>query len=138
MASQSAVPREQLQPPFRQKDLLSVDRFIRYCRQYDIRTDKEELEFFDQENLLLPAVSVRREIASLKKIYADFDGKGVKEWRYVNNSDLHQFHYEEIDPAPYYDFGAIPRINASFLARVHPLSCRSRRRASASEGNCSA
>lgn len=33
------VTKHQLEPPFREKDLLTVNAFIRYCDDYGVRTD---------------------------------------------------------------------------------------------------
>jgi DNA-binding Lrp family transcriptional regulator len=53
------VKRQQLQPPYRQQDLLAVHDFITYCYDRGIRTDVEQLEYYDKSNLLLPAIKVK-------------------------------------------------------------------------------
>jgi len=36
------VKKNLLQPPFRQKDLISVSSFIGFCHKYDIKTANED------------------------------------------------------------------------------------------------
>lgn len=95
----------QLQTPFLQPDLLTLSSFITYCRDNNVLTDKEELEYYDQERLLVPAVRVLRGIVKFRKIYAEFNGQ--MEWRYVSPDDLDKFQYKKLDPKTYYDQGAI-------------------------------
>jgi hypothetical protein len=105
------VPKSQLQPPFREKDLLPVSDFIRYCEDYGIKTDAEELEYFEKEGLLFPAVRVYRGVVELKKVFADFDGTGREEWRDVSKADLPavkaKYKVKKIDRPTYYRWGSL-------------------------------
>jgi hypothetical protein len=98
---------KQLQTPFLQPDLLTLSSFISYCRDNSVLTDKKELEYFDQERLLVPAARVLRGVVKYRSIYQLFDGATEKEWRYVYVDDLKKFKYEKLDPKTYYDQGAI-------------------------------
>lgn len=53
------VSKRELQPPFREQDLLVVSRFIDHCKHHGITTDKSELEYFEKDVILLPAIRVR-------------------------------------------------------------------------------
>lgn len=86
----SKVRKSQLQPPFRQKDLKSVSSFIGFCQKYDIRTTKDELEYFEKEGLLYPVVRVNRGLVEYKRVLADYNGKGNEEWRFIHNEHLAQ------------------------------------------------
>lgn len=98
---------KQLQTPFLQPDLLTLSSFISYCRDNNVLTDKSELEYFDQERLLVPAARVLRGIVKYRSIYQLFEGGTEREWRYVYVEDLKKFKYEKLDPKIYYDQGAI-------------------------------
>ena len=98
---------KQLQTPFLQPDLLTLGSFISYCRDNNVLTDKDELEYFDQERLLVPAARVLRGVVKYRSIYQLFEGGTEKEWRYVYVEDLKKFKYEKLDPKVYYDQGAI-------------------------------
>jgi len=63
-------------PPFREGDLLSVSRFISYCRDHGVRIQKEHLELYDRLNLLTPAVIVFHPIVPFEKVRDD-NGKEV-------------------------------------------------------------
>lgn len=56
--SSERIPRLEMQPPFRARDLLGLDSFIIHCDQLGILTGKRQLEYFDREGILLPAVRV--------------------------------------------------------------------------------
>ena len=55
-----ASVRQAMQPPFRPDDLLHVEAFISHCTKRGVRTDREQLEFYDEEAILLPAVRVEQ------------------------------------------------------------------------------
>ena len=63
-----------LQAPFRSQDLLSADRFISYCHERGIDTDLAQLEFYEKEKLLFPAIRVFRPFYKVKEVFAN----GVK------------------------------------------------------------
>jgi hypothetical protein len=113
------ITKKQLQPPFREQDLLTTDAFIRYCGDYGIKTDKDELEYFEKEALLLPAVRVFLGAVEFKRILADFDGK--KEWRYVLKRDMRKlrsrYKVKKIDGKTYYKYGVISMGEDGWLER---------------------
>lgn len=94
-----------LQTPFLQPDLVTVSSFISYCRDNSVLTDKAELEYFDKEQLLVPAVRVLMGVVRYRHILADFDGR--EEWRFVYLEDLGKFKYKKLDPKTYYGRGAL-------------------------------
>ena len=105
------VTKAQLQPSFRQKDLISVNSFIGFCQKYDIGTTKDELEYFEKEGLLYPVVRVNRGLVEYKRVLADYDGKGSEEWRFIPKEHIarakKQYKFKEIDKATTYGHGSI-------------------------------
>jgi hypothetical protein len=87
------IKKSDLQPSFRQKDLMTKSNFISYCYQYGVRTGDSELEFLEKKGLFFPAVRVYREAVEMREIYATFDGE--KQWRLVPR------HYVDVDPIPF-------------------------------------
>lgn len=104
----SKILKRDLQPPFRQRDLLWTSNFIRYCRNYGIRTNERELEYFEKEQLLLPVVRVNRGWVPHKKIinFKDNDGS-IKKEGFVYIDDVDKFEHEKMDPDIYYSPGGI-------------------------------
>ena len=49
-------------PPYRPENLMTVSKFITYCKDRGIKIKKEDLEFFDKKNLVVPAVGVYKPI----------------------------------------------------------------------------
>lgn len=96
-----------LQTPFLQPDLLTLSSFISYCKDNGLKTDQDELEYYDKERLLVPAVRVLVGTVEFRKIYADFDKTGNKVWKYVWSHKLSEFDYEKLDPEYYYDRNAL-------------------------------
>ena len=111
--------RKELQTPFLQPDLLPVADFIRYCRENGVDTDEEELEYFDKESLLVPALRVQLGRVEFKSVYARFEGK--KQWRKVAVEDIKQVNAEKIGVKTYYDQGALVRSTPlkNVLAGLH-------------------
>lgn len=68
-------------------------------------TDEEELEYYDKQSLLVPAVRVQRGRVEFKKVYARFDGK--KQWRLVAVEDVPAVKPEKIGKKTYYDQGSL-------------------------------
>ena len=105
------VKKSLLQPPYRQKDLISVNSFIGFCQKYDIGTTKDELEYFEKEGLLYPVVRVNRGLVEYKRVLADYDGKGSEEWRFIPKEHIarakKQYKFKEIDKATTYGHGSI-------------------------------
>ena len=105
------ITKRQLQVPFREKGLLTVDAFIRYCDEYGIKTDRAELEYFEEEALLLPAVRVYLGVVPYKRVLADFKGDGQEEWRYIFKNSLStikkKFRVKKVDRRTYYSYGAL-------------------------------
>jgi hypothetical protein len=103
------VARRELQVPLREKDLLTTDAFIRYCNDYRVTTDRAELEYFEKEVLLLPAVRIYLGLVEFKKVLADFDGKEA--WRYVYRRDVQKMKVKHdvkaVDRRVYYSSGAL-------------------------------
>lgn len=82
---------------YRQKDLLPVGSFISFCETYGIVTNKAELEYFEKQQLLLPAARVSRGYLEYRKILPE-EG----EWSFVHKDDLKKVKYKEIESMPYY------------------------------------
>lgn len=95
--------KENLQPPFRQKDLLTLSGFVRHCKESGLDTDKEQLEYYEKLGLLYPAVRVTPGIVEYKRVLAVFDGK--EEWRYTPKSEENKLRPKKVDPKTYYGYG---------------------------------
>lgn len=96
----SKILKRDLQPPFCQQELMTTRQFIRYCADYGIKTDNKELEYFEGEQLLLPAVRVNPGLDKYRKIFLKSEDKlGC---RYVRSGDEAKFDYKKIDPNIYY------------------------------------
>lgn len=93
--------RSDLEVKFRARDLLPVRNFISYCKDYGIKVNKDELEYFDRNDFMLPALWVNRGYSEMRKIL----DKNKNEWVYVHSDDLEQFDYDEIEPELYYSSG---------------------------------
>jgi hypothetical protein len=91
-----------LQTPFLQPDLITASDFVSYCRDNGVDTDLDELEYFDRERLLLPAIRIRIPTASMRKVYTDLNSPGQKDWKFVHEDDLPTISYDELDPETYY------------------------------------
>lgn len=104
-----------MSPPYRGKDLMTVSSFISFCKKHSVRTDRQELEFFDKQSLLLPACRVFYGYVMMSRIYATFDGKDSPEWRYTYRGEEAVFNPLEIDPKPYYTHGSISHGDDNWL-----------------------
>jgi SOS-response transcriptional repressor LexA len=60
--------RAELQSPFRQQDLMPSNTFILYCKECGIDTDEHELELYDMDNLLIPALKIKEK--EIRKVVA--------------------------------------------------------------------
>jgi hypothetical protein len=107
--------RQQLAPPYRAKDLMTVSSFISFCKKHSVRTDREELEFFDKQSLLLPACRVLYGSVEMSRIYAVFDGQKAPEWRYTPKGEEAVFNPIEVDPKPHYMHGGISHGSDNWL-----------------------
>jgi hypothetical protein len=47
------LTKKQLQPPFRQRDLLGLSDFIRHCKDRGVDTSEKQLEYYEKEELLI-------------------------------------------------------------------------------------
>ena len=98
--SRLAVDRETLQTPFRSADLLPVSVFILYCKNRGIQTDKEQLEYYDRENLLLPVVRIKMseigERANLNPVRYE-DTVDLLTWSGFGEQSENETPYYEID-----------------------------------------
>lgn len=105
------VTKANLQPPFRQKDLVRVSSFIGQCHKYDIRTTNHELEYFEKEGLLLPAVKINRGVVKYKRVLGIFDDKGQTEWRFIPLEHMSrakkEYKIKEVDKPIIYGHGSI-------------------------------
>lgn len=100
--------REKLKVPYRTGDLITLDNFVSYCRKNGLRIKKEELEYFDEMGLLIPALYIQHEIAGkYYKIEAFFDSKKEYEWRYVHEEDLGQFNFRNREKKPYFKWNGL-------------------------------
>lgn len=117
------VTKRQIQVPFREKDLLPVDTFIRYCEGYGIKTDRDELEYFEKEGLFLPAVRVLQGVCEHKKVLANFDGK--EEWRYVWKPDMRKvrskYKVKRVERPTYYKYGVLSMGQPGWLKQCGEL-----------------
>ena len=59
------------QSPFRDIDLLPVDEFLKYCWQHRVRAFENDLEYYEKEALLFPAVRVFYTVADYQSSRAD-------------------------------------------------------------------
>ncbi len=92
-----------LQIPIRQQDLISVSKFISHCSDFGVRTDKKELEFFEEQRVFFPVVRVSRGFAEFKRILLKEEDKEV--WKYVFPEDLDKFDVLRVDKKKYYSRG---------------------------------
>jgi len=104
-----------MQPPFRPRDLLATDRFISFCADRGVQTSREQLEFYDRHNLIVPAVRVSRGYVLFRKVLIPHEGK--PQWRLVFANDLTKFSPLKVDPKTYYDFGSISCGSSDWLAQ---------------------
>ena len=95
-----------LQTPFLQPDLLTVSSFVSYCRDHGVVTDKDELEYFAKEGLLIPAVRVLMGVVKYRHVLLE----GNTEWSHVFEDQLSEHKYTQIEPTTYYDRGALVRM----------------------------
>lgn len=109
------ITREQLAPSFRAKDLMPISSFISFCKKHSVRTDIEELEFFDKQSLLLPACRVLYGSVEMSRIYATFTGQSSPEWKYVPRGKEEEFSPIEIDQKPHYMHGGISHGDDNWL-----------------------
>lgn len=100
-----------LQFYYRPRDLRTVSSFLSHCKDYGVRVSKDELEYFEKNNLLLPAVWVDRGYGEMRKILI----RGEKEWKFVYLDDLDKFDYIDIEPDPYYSSGGFSLGNDHWL-----------------------
>ena len=100
-----ASSRAAMQPPFRQVDLLPTDRFVSHCAKLGIRTSREQLEFCDRHDLIIPAVRVDPGYIAYRKVLLPEDGR--LQWRMVYADDLAEFSPEKVDRRTYYGFGTV-------------------------------
>ncbi|MFC1799478.1 hypothetical protein ACFL2Z_01000 [Candidatus Eisenbacteria bacterium] len=106
-----SLDKSSLQPPFRQRNLLTVSAFIRHCSKHGIRVTADELEYFEKEGLLFPAVRVHPGVIAFRRVLADFKGRGVEEWRYVLADQLaavrRKWDVKKVERQKYYGRGGL-------------------------------
>ena len=107
------LTKKQLQPPFRQKDLLDLSDFIRHCKDRGVDTSEKQLEYYEKEGLLLPAVRINRGFVEYKKVLVEHEGR--LEWRFVFKCQLDKIEYKEIDRHNYYGYGSINKVGDDWL-----------------------
>jgi hypothetical protein len=99
--------RKQLQTAYLQPDLLPADDFVSYCKENGVETDEQELEYFDKQNLLIPAVRVSVGYLEMRDVLLDINGRD--EWRQVYADQLDQHNYKKLGPKKHYIRGALIR-----------------------------
>ncbi len=99
------INQHKLQTSFLQPDLLTVSSFVSYCRDNGLSTDEAELEYFEKEKLLVPAIRVLMGVLEYRFILSNFDGK--EEWRHIYSQDINKFKVKKLDPKKYYGRGAL-------------------------------
>ena len=119
------VTKGQLQVPFRERDLLTTDAFIRYCNDYGIKTDRDELEYFEKDALLLPAIRVFLGVAEFKRVLAGVTGGGKQEWRYipkeVARKAMSRRRGHKVDRRTYYSYGTLILGKPGWLKRYRRM-----------------
>ena len=107
------MARAKLQPPFRQRDLRSLSDFIRYCRDRGVDTSEKQLEYYEKEGLLLPAVRINRGFVEYRKVLVEHEGK--LDWGFVSKARIDRRKYKDIDRLTYYGYGSIVRDGNDWL-----------------------
>jgi hypothetical protein len=108
-----------MQAPFGPRDLLRADQFVRYCTDRGILTDRDQLEFYDKHDLIVPAVRISHGYVPQRRILIPDGGK--LEWRFIFASDLATFSPREVDPHTYYDFDTISTRPPDWVARYEEI-----------------
>ncbi|MDP3997656.1 MAG: hypothetical protein Q8P73_04120 [bacterium] len=81
---------DDLQPPFLDEDLLPLDFFIQFCHGQGLTLDKDELAQYEKEQLIYPAVRVRREYSKTYSQFTDYPTSKKFVW-----------HYDRVHPHPF-------------------------------------
>lgn len=108
--------RAKLQFPFLQTDLMTVSKFVSHCQEYGIKTDKEELEYYDRINLLIPPARILMGVTEYRRIKAKFND--ILEWRYVYSEDVKKHNPIKIDSKTYYTRGALDMSYPGFQGKL--------------------
>jgi hypothetical protein len=126
------VPKSQLQPPFRQQDLLDVSSFISYCADRGITTSERQLEYYEKKNLLLPAMRVYPGYVAYRRVQVRVDNKW--RWQFCFPKDVKKLECKRIDRRTYYADGTFLMGEKSWLDRckkngmvLYPSQCRFRK-----------
>lgn len=93
--------RSDLRLYFRPEDLYPVSSFISYCKDFGLKISEEELEYYDRNNLLLPAIWVNPGYAKFIKA---FDKKKSKQV-YIYPESLDEPNFTNPEKQTYYSSG---------------------------------
>lgn len=101
----SGLTRSQMKSPYRPDDLITLSSFINYCKDRGVETSREQLEYYDQYNLLIPVALVNHGIVEFRKVLGDFEGK--EEWRFTPSDGFDASKYKETEEQLYYAPGGL-------------------------------
>ena len=105
-----------LRPPFRYQDLLPTHLFLHFCRRRGINIRTRDLNYYETENILLPALKADleyiRNCDSLRKLYGEEQGKySLKDMKVPAVS--YRVHENEAD----YHFGGVSDSSSDWLSK---------------------
>lgn len=115
-------------PPFRYGYLLTVDRFIAYCNERGVRTDKKQLEYYDQQNLLVPVAGIYHPVGVYKRVKRE-DGTFVYMEHDGDPNEKRYYHSEGIG------IGA-PQYTVNYLGLVAQVRKPDERFSQSEDGYC--
>src|SRR3989338_6659014 len=92
------IKRSELEVAFLPRDLRTVSSFAKHCEEHGVKVSKEELEYYDEQNLILPALFLDRGYTELFK----FLPEGGSEWKTAYKIDQPKIKYQKLDPQRYY------------------------------------
>ncbi len=114
--------RQKMLIPYRDKDLLTVDSFIHFCRKNNVSTSRKELEFLDQQSLLIPATIIKHPIkADFKMIEAQFNGSKKYEWRYVHKDSINQFKPRKVQDKIFFHYEGISAVDKDWTEHYETI-----------------
>lgn len=97
--------KKDLQAPFRDRDLLSVSQFIKFCQKHGLRVSRYDLEFYDKLGLVMPAIRINRGVNEHLKVLIPTND--VHEWKHIHKKDEKEFKCKKIKKKIYYMSGGI-------------------------------
>lgn len=95
--------------PYVDEDLLSVERFVSYCKDRGLNITIKFLEYLHKESLVYPILRINPWINKFKKIKIDWSEK------YVHIEDLDNFKYQKVSNKTYYSLSGFFYWQEGFL-----------------------